>query len=659
MGGSHPRRFGVSPRRWYGPPRSEPAPWGPHSMAKTPLKEPIGAPGLRRMLLMCVAVGIVAGLGAAGFFVVLEAGTAYLLGGIAGYYPASPGFEGNTFVAAAVAANAMPIRWLLLALPTAGGLLSGWLVFTFAPEAEGHGTDAAIEAYHYRDGAVRARVPFVKALSSALTIGTGGSGGREGPIAQIGSGFGSMLGAWMHVRPEERRILMAAGLGAGVGAIFHAPLAGALFAAEVLYRGPDLEHEVLVPAFVTSVIAYSVFGSIYGFHPLFVTPSYVYTNVFSLVPFAVLGVICAAGARAYTSAFYGVRNVFFNKLKRIPDHVKPAIGGLLTGMVGFFLPEALGTGYGVIQACFNQDAGKGPGILNLPSAHELGNMLPGGVAPAVTMAVLLGVIALGKIATTAFSIGSGGSGGVFGPAVVVGGAIGGAVGILAQHFLPGNLAAEPGAFALVGMAGFFAGAANTPISTIIMVSEMTGNYDLLVPAMLVCLISFLLCRNVTLYRQQLPSRLDAPSKVGPMARAILRRLLVKDAMGAPPAKDFEVFHVETTFGELIRAFRWTNQVCFPVVDGEGHLTGLIDADVLRAMITETAVENLVIAGDIQKPAVTVLPSETVLAAINIMFRADRTSLVVVDPADPQRPVGTLDRNDVIKAYNEAIIGTAV
>ena len=328
---------------------------------------------------------------------------------------------------------------------------------------------------------------------------------------------------------------MAAGMAAGVGAIFQAPFAGALFAAEVLYSGSDMEHEVFVPAFVTSILAYSVFGAIFGFHPLFETPAYSFSKPALLVPYAALGVVMAAAGWLFVRTFYGVRNFMFNRV-RIPRHFLPMLGGLVVGLIGFFLPEALATGYGVVQACFDSgadalgEAGK-VGLLDLPSASGLRSILPAGMAPGLVAAVLLVVIALAKMATTAFSIGSGGSGGVFGPSVVIGGALGGAIGLRGPLLFPA-LGAHPGAFALVGMAGFFAGAANTPISTIMMVSEMTGNYDLLVPAMLVCIVAFVLSRKVKLYEKQLPSRLDAPSKLGYMARAILRRLTVADLLAA-------------------------------------------------------------------------------------------------------------------------------
>ncbi len=610
--------------------------------------------GVRRLLAMCLVVGLVAGLGAAGFFVMLEAGSAFCMGYVANYHPATPGFEKPLFHFSRDGVGNMPVRWLFLIVPAIGGLLSGLLTFSIAPEAEGHGTDAAIEAYHFKDGSVRARVPLIKAVASMITIGTGGSGGREGPIAQIGSGFGSVLGQYLKVSPDERRILMAAGMSAGIGAIFHAPLAGALFAAEVLYRGPDLEHEVIVPAFVTSIVSYCVFGLFFGWHPLLLTPAYVFNQPAMLAPYFVLGVVSAVGAMLFVRVFGAVRRFTFGRL-RMPNHLKPMLGGALTGLVGFFLPEALGAGYGVVQACFNSDmAGATPTILQLPTAGAIQGMLPAAFDVKLAAAVLLVVIGLGKMATTAFSIGSGGSGGVFGPSVVIGAALGGATGLVCQKLFP-SLAIQPGAFALVGMAGFFAGAANTPISTIIMVSEMTGNYNLLLPAMLVCMVSYLLCRRATLYEQQLPSRLDAPSKLGHMARAILRRVTVSAAITRRPEAGLVTVPETMTLGELLKRYTATTQQCFPVVDGEGRLTGAIAARDVRPTVTEMQIADLVIARDIARPATTLTPDESLLTAVNNLVRTESDALVIVESAESRRVIGTLSRGDIVAAYNREII----
>ncbi|MCF6285850.1 MAG: chloride channel protein, partial [Candidatus Hydrogenedentes bacterium] len=419
---------------------------------------------MARFLFLCVIVGVVAGLGATAFFLLLEFTRFIFLEQLAGFHPEGPGGEAPLFQHSDGALR----PWVLFALPAVGGLVSGIIIYRYAPETAGHGTDAAIESYHFHDGRVRKRVPFIKAITAAITIGTGGSAGREGPIAQIGAGFAATLGNALGLTGHERRTLMAAGMAAGIGAIFHAPLAGALFAAEVLYKDMDLEHEVLIPAFISSVTAYSIFCMFFGWEPIFVTPDFVFDHPIQLLPYGALAVTMALCASLYVYCFYGVHNRF--EALRVPNYLKPAIGGVVVGLISLVAPRALGAGYGIVQQAID---------------HEL------------TVPVLLG-LALCKIATTSFSVGSGGSGGVFGPALVIGGAVGGVVGLTAEQVFPAA-DIQAGAFVIVGMAGFFAAAANTPISTIIMVSEMTGNFNLLVPSMLVCILAYLLARRFTLY----------------------------------------------------------------------------------------------------------------------------------------------------------------
>lgn len=278
-----------------------------------------------RLLGLSLAVGVVSGLGAIVFFTACQFVFHVALGLGAGYHPQTPAGESPLFGEAQTSSQ----PWMLLLIPAVGGLISGFLVYSLAPEAEGHGTDAAISAYHFRQGYIRPRVPLVKIVASAITLGTGGSGGREGPIAQIGAGFGSFLGRVTRLRPADRRILMAAGMGAGVAAIFRAPLAGALFAAEVLYRSPDFEGEVVIPAGLASVAAYCTFGLAFGWRPLFaLTPevekALTFTNPLQLVSYTILALAMAVLAMFYTRSFYGLTYLF--RSLKIRPHFKPAMG---------------------------------------------------------------------------------------------------------------------------------------------------------------------------------------------------------------------------------------------------------------------------------------------------------------------------------------------
>ena len=374
-------------------------------------------------------IGIIAGLGSILFHYLCVLGMHYFMDLLAGYRPPSPAGEHHLLEPSTIPFR----RYMLFFLPAMGGLFSGWLVYTFAPEAEGHGTDAAIDAYHNKGGKIRARVPIIKTIASAVTLTTGGSGGREGPIAQIGAGFGSFLATRLKLSHRERRIMMAAGIGAGVGSIFRAPLAGALFAAEVLYRDPEFEAEVIIPAGIASVVAYCVFCLVFGWGTLFAAPDFVFRNPMELIPYLALAGVLVGTGFLYVKSFYGITG-FFHRL-HIPNHLKPAIGGLATGAIGVLFPHTLAFGYGYIQQA-------------LTDLHG------------ISILFLL-TLAVGKIFTTSFSIGSGGSGGVFGPSVVIGGAMGGAVGKVFHKLMP-TVVTEPGSFIIVGMAGFFAGCFQYP-----------------------------------------------------------------------------------------------------------------------------------------------------------------------------------------------------
>lgn len=574
------------------------------------------------LFLLCALVGVVAGLGAAGFHYLLQLAKHLFMDGLAGYRPAGPLGEAPLFPE-----TLRPLsRWILLVLPAAGGLVSGLIVYLLAPEAEGHGTDAAIDAYHHHDGYIRTRVPFVKAIASAITMGTGGSAGREGPIAQIGAGLGSALARWLGLSLRQRRIIMAAGLGAGIGAIFRAPLAGALFAAEVLYREMDLEYEVIGPAILSSIIAFSTFGSIFGWQPLFQTPDFRFQSPLELGPYLILALVVALGGRMYPQVFYGVRDMF-RRLK-LPNWLKPAIGGLVVGGIGLFVPQALSTGFGVVQDAF------------------LGR----------ETASLLFAIAVAKMLTTSLTVGSGGSGGVFGPAVVIGGSLGGAVGIVSHDLWP-TLVPHPGAFAMVGMAGFFASAAHVPISTVIMVSELTGNYRLLVPSMFVCMLGFLLVRQHTIYEKQLPARASSPGHQRLIMRTMLERTTVADVLALRPSPPPEPVREDAPLAAVLDRFAASGQVCLPVMDAGGTLVGAIPFESVRHILgSRASLAPLVVAKDLAGAALTVRPDQSLYEALREMGDHDQSDLLVVEEHDSKRRVvGVLTGSDINAIYDDQFV----
>ena len=571
-----------------------------------------------RWLFYFVLIGLIAGCGAILFHFLCGLGMHYFLDLMAGYRPDAPAGEHLLLPHTKTVFN----RWILLILPAAGGLVSGWLVYTFAPEAEGHGTDAAIDAYHHKGGFIRSRIPFIKTIASTITLTTGGSGGREGPIAQIGAGFGSFLATKFNLSERERRIMMAAGVGAGIGSIFRAPLAGALFAAEVLYRDPDFESEVIIPAGISSVVAYCTFCLVFGWGTLFDSPDFMFTNPLELGPYIVLAFVLVLTAILYIKVFYGVIGIF--KKFSIPNHIKPAIGGLLTGIIGFFLPYTLAFGYGMAQqAIFNQ----------------------------VAIPVLI-ALAIGKIFTTSFSIGSGGSGGVFGPSIVIGGAMGGAVGKIFYLFIP-SIVTNPGSFVIVGMAGFFAAASNTPISTIIFISEMTNSYHLLLPSLLVCSICYLLSKKWTIFENQLKSRIDSPAHAGEVMMDILQTQKISDLRHL--IKEVRCVNEDMPFSEFKKIFATTKQHYFPVINNSGEVSGIFSSNDVREIIFTIHIEQLVVMKDIM---VTDLIHTTLFEDLNTVLlkltQKNIDSLPVMDKDEAGSLIGLIDRRDIISYYNDYI-----
>ncbi len=576
-----------------------------------------------RTLALSSLVGVVAGLGAILFQVLCHLTQWLVLERLAGYRQAGPAGEQALFHG-----GTAPFHpWLLPLLPALGGLVAGLIISRFAPEAAGHGTDEAVDAFHRRGGVIRGRVPIIKTIASAITLGSGGSGGREGPIAQIGAGFGSFLATRLNLSPRERRVLLAAGVGAGVGSIFRAPLAGALFAAEVLYSDAEFESDVIIPAAISTIVAYCVFSVKFGFGALFDTPRFTFHSAWELLPYSALAIVVALAAGLFVKVFYGVHD-FFQRLRLAPA-LKPMVGGLATGLLALGLYYAVGDrraldvlsfGYGSIQ-----------------------DALLGGMSIPLLLAV-----AGGKLLTTSFSISSGGSGGVFGPSMVIGGALGGAVGLIAQQVMPG-IVTQPGAFVAVGMAGFFAAAANTPISTLVMVSEMTGNYQLLLPALWVCALSFLIGRRWTLYQNQVPSRIDSPAHRGTILGGVLRGLRVRDAIAGRPLRS-----VPESAGlpEVLRLFLDTSQHFIPVVGPEGHLCGVISVDHVGEFLDQRGEPLPVIAHDLAAPPPgTLRPDDDLDTALQRLVTLDVEELPVIEESGGGRVVGVLSRRDVAASYN--------
>ena len=297
---------------------------------------------LVRWLILASIIGAVAGVGAVVFYEALRLSTQLFLQILANYRVPTPFGEGNS-----LGSGTHYLRvWAIPLVVVAGALAAGFLVFTWAPEAEGHGTDAAIDAVHHNPRGIRLRAVLIKIVASALTIGSGGSGGREGPTAQISAGFGSLLARILDLSPKDGRIAVSVGIGSGIGAIFSAPLGGAVLAADIVYR-EDFEYGALVPGLFASIVAYTIFGAVFGYRPLFATPSYGFDDPVQLIWFGVIGVLAGGIGLLYSKSFYGM--VRLSRRLPLPRQLRPALGGLFVGLIALALPQVLGTGYGWVQ----------------------------------------------------------------------------------------------------------------------------------------------------------------------------------------------------------------------------------------------------------------------------------------------------------------------
>lgn len=564
----------------------------------------------RRLVLDSLWLGVV-GAGAAQVFMwLLHLAQQLLLTGLAGYRPPGLPSEGGV-LQEQIGPHGL---WLIPLVTTLGGLISGVLVFSLAPEAEGHGTDAAVKSYHRAGGYLRPIVTPLKMIASAITIGSGGAAGREGPTALIAAGIGSIYGTLRRRADEERRLLMLIGMAAGLSAIFRTPIGAAILAIEVLYSESEFEASALLYTLLASVVAYTLNGVIVGWDPLFVIPTSLgIEGSFQFVEFALLGVSGGLVAAILPTIFYGTRDLF-HKVP-VPAHVKPAIGGLLVGLMALELPQVLGGGYGWIQQAMD-------GRLSLG---------------------LLATLVFAKIVAMSLTVGSGGSGGVFAPTLFSGAMLGGVLAALFDE--------SPTAFVLVGMAAVFSGAARIPLATMFMVSEMTGGYRLLPLAALVVTISYFTQVTATqrlkyrsLYEAQIPYR--SRREVD-----LLEGVLVADAMST----EFDSVPADLPVQSLIDRFEQSHHHGFTVVDEAGKLVGVVSlSDLSRAMLRES-LEGCSVKDIATGEGLAVgYPDEPVSAALWRMAVRDVGRLPVVERDDHRTLRGVLRRGDVIRAYEQAM-----
>jgi len=562
------------------------------------LGQRLGASESAVMMALAIIVGIGAALGTIVFVEMIKFFQATFFVGGAQVL----GFLGGAYV---------------IVLPALGGLLVGPLVHFIAPEAKGHGVPEVLAAITTRGGRIRPVVVLAKALGSAITIGSGGSVGREGPIVQIGSALGSTVGQVL--RLSERRVinLIASGAAAGIAATFNAPIAGVMFALEVILGELDVQtfSTIVVSAVTASVVSRVALGD----SPAFAVPAYALKSPWELLLYLGLGGTSAFGALAFMRVLYRSEDLFDSW--QFPPYLKPALGGLGVGLLGLVLPQVFGTGFAAIEDALN-------------GRIELGLLL---------------VLVCAKILATSLTLGSGASGGVFAPALFIGAVLGGAYGQLAHWAFPEVVAAS-GAYAMVGMAAVFAGAARAPITAILILFEMTRDYRIILPLMFATVISTMLAQwleEESIYTLKLKRRgIDVHARKD---ANLMRGILVHEAM--TPLARLPTVPPTTKLSELARLFRETGHHGLLVLQADRELYGVVTLTDLERALPQG--EEVTVADICTRDVLTAFPDETLDEALRRFGALDVGRIPIVDRQNPRRVLGVLRRSDIVQAYARA------
>ena len=513
----------------------------------------------------------------------------------------------------------IPWYWKVL-IPAIGGSVVGPLIFFFAREAKGHGVPEVMEAVAMRSGVIRKRVVIVKSLASAVCMGSGGSVGREGPIVQIGAAIGSALGQILSVSGNRLRNLVGCGAAAGIAATFNAPIAGAIFALEVILG--EFEMGTFGPIVLASVMATVVSRAFLGNYPAFNIPQYNLVSIWEIPAYLVMGFLAGLVALLFTKTLYKSEDLW-DELK-VPEYVKPALGGLAIGSLSVFFPQILGVGYETITVAL---LGRVPWFL-------------------------LFILVFVKIAATSLTIGSGGSGGIFAPSLFIGAMMGGIYGHIVHHLFP-YVTASSGAYSLVGMGAIVAGTTHAPITAILIIFELTDDYHIILPLMMTCIVSALTAsqlKRASIYTMKLLRR-GIDVRAGKEVN-ILKSLLVRDFM----VRDVVIVSEIMSLDSLLHLIKESTHLYFPVLNSKEELVGIISLRDIRPILLEEGLMDLVIAKDIMtEDVITLTTDENLNDAMGKFGIKDIGQLPVVDRNNLKKVVGMLKRTDVIVAYNNAVL----
>jgi CIC family chloride channel protein len=556
------------------------------------------------MAVLAVIVGLAGGLGAVAF--------RYLIGLFQ-----TLGYGGKNDLLELV----VNMPWYLRVLvPVIGGLIVGPVVYFFAREAKGHGVPEVMESIALKGGVIRKRVVVVKTLASAICIGSGGSVGREGPIVQIGSAVGSTLGQFMKVSADRMRILVGCGAAAGIAATFNAPIAGSMFALEIVLG--DFGLATFSPIVISSVVATAVSRHYLGDTPAFIVPVYELVSAWELPMYLCLGLFCALVGVTFTKTLYRIEDLF-DEIK-FPEYLKGIIGGLLLGAASLAFPQILGVGYGAIDMALMQK---------------------------MAWWVLL-VLVPGKILATSITIGAGGSGGIFAPSLFLGAMAGGFFGAVAHHLFPG-ITASPGAYSIVGMGAVVAATTHGPLSAILILFEMTGDYKIILPLMLSCIIAAIAAGQLlrdSIYTLKLARR-GIDIKEGKEVN-ILKSMFVKDVMNP----NVETMQEALPLGKLAEKISKSKFNSFPVLNAQNELIGILSFNDYSEAIFDEHLKGLVVARDLATTdLVTISMEDNLWTALEKISAKDFAVLPVVSALAPKKLEGVISRRDIIGAYNKAVL----
>lgn len=556
------------------------------------------------MAVLAVAVGLAGGFGAVGFrylirfFQTLTYGSPLELLGVVQQLP-----------------------WYhKVWIPALGGLVVGPLVYFFAREAKGHGVPEVMAAVAVKGGVIRKRIVLIKTVASAISIGTGGSVGREGPIVQIGSAIGSALGQVLKVSADRMRTLVGCGAAAGIAATFNAPIAGSMFALEVVLG--EFGLATFSPIVIASVVATAVSRAFLGNTPAFIVPAYDLVSAWELPIYMVLGLFCALVGVLFTTTLYRFEDLFDDF--KFPEYLKAILGGLILGAMGLLLPQILGVGYGA---------------MDLALAQKLAWWL-------------MLVLVLGKILATSITIGSGGSGGIFAPSLFLGSMAGGFFGVVVHSLFP-DVTASPGAYSIVGMGAVVSATTHGPLSAMLILFEMTGSYKIILPLMLSCIIGTIAARQIlreSIYTLKLTRKginIEAGKEV-----SVLRSMRVKEVMNS----QVETIPEELPLVNMAEKISKSKYNSFPMINSKNELSGIISFNDYHDAIFDEDLKDIIVAKDLAtEDVVSVSSDDDLYTALEKISRKDFSTLPVVSPFDPHQLLGVVSRRDIIGAYEKAVI----